>query len=147
MIDVKGFTAVAGVSGVQKLITVRQNGVIIENFDTKERRFVPVRSHEFSPFETVSVYVDGGKTVTLAQVFTNIKDQLAENPPPTDKADSPTLRAYFLKILPNHDQDRVHISDIKKIVKWFNFLNSRGLLKDKVEETTEETEKAETTEG
>jgi hypothetical protein len=41
----------------------------------------------------------------------------------------------------------VHISDIKKIVKWFNFLNSRGLLKDKVEETTEETEKAETTEG
>lgn len=138
MIEVKGFVAVGGISGVQKLITVRQNGLIIENLDTKVRKFVPVRSHEFSPFETISVYTDDNDTVPLALVLTNMRDQLAENPVPTEKADSATLRAYFGAVLPNFDRDRVHVSDIKKAIKWFNFLNSRDLLKDKVEEVKEE---------
>ena len=155
MINVKNFVAVAGISGVQKLITVRQNGLIIENLDTKVRKFVPVRSHEFSPFETISVYTDDNDTVPLALVLTSMRDQLTDNPVPSEKADSATLRAYFGSILPNFDRERVHISDIKKALKWFSFLHSRDLLKDKVEEVKEEeategaaeaTETAETTE-
>jgi spore coat protein CotF len=146
MIDVKNFVAVAGVTGVQKLIAVRSNGLIIENFDTKERKFTPIRSHEFSPFETISVYVDGGDTVPLAQVLTNMKAQLTETPLPSEKDASPVLRDYLIKILPEHDRDRVHISDIKKMIKWFNFLNSRDLLQEAVAEEATETateEKAE----
>jgi hypothetical protein len=134
MIDVKSFVAVGGISGVQKLIAVRQNGLIIENLDTKVRKFVPVRSHEFSPFETISVYTDDNDTVPLALVLTNMRDQLADNPLPSEKADSATLRAYFGAVLPNFDRERVHVSDIKKALKWFTFLQSRDLLKDKVEE-------------
>lgn len=151
MIDVKNFVAVGGISGVQKLIAVRQNGLIIENLDTKVRKFVPVRSHEFSPFETISVYTDDNDTVPLALVLTNMRDQLAENPVPSEKADSATLRAYFGAVLPNFDRDRVHVSDIKKAIKWFSFLHSRDLLQDKVEEVAadaaETTETAENTEG
>ena len=151
MVDVKNFVAVAGIGGVQKLIVVRQNGLIIENLDTKVRKFVPLRSHEFSPFETVSVYTDDNDTVQLAEVLTNMRNQFVDNPPPAEKADSATLRAYFAAILPNFDRDRVHVSDIKKAIKWFTFLQSRDLLKDKVEEKKEEitegaVETAETTE-
>ncbi len=142
MVDVKSFVAVGGIGGVQKLIAVRQNGLIIENLDTKVRKFVPVRSHEFSPFETVSVYTDNNDTVQLAEVFTNMRDQFTDNPPPAEKADSATLRAYFAAVLPNFDRERVHVSDIKKAIKWFTFLQSRDLLKDKVE-----AEKEEITEG
>ena len=132
MIDVKNFVAIAGMGGVQKLIVVRSNGLIIENFDSKDRKFVPLRSHEFSPFETISVYIDGGDTVPLARVLTNMKDQLADNPLPSEKDASTVLRNYLISILPEHDRDRVHISDIKKMIKWFNFLNSRDLLKEAV---------------
>ena len=145
MIDVKNFVAVAGISGVQKLVVVRQNGLIIENLDTKVRKFVPLRSHEFSPFETISVYTDDNDTVPLALVLMNMRDQLTDNPLPSEKADSATLRAYFAAILPNFDRDRVHVSDIKKALKWFTFLNDRNLLKDKVEEMPAE-EAVETTE-
>jgi hypothetical protein len=138
MIDVKNFVAIVGMSGVQKLIAVRSNGLIIESFDSKERKFVPTRSHEFSPFETISVYIDGGDTVPLAQVLTNMKAKLEETPLPSEKDASPTLRNYLINILPEHDRDRVHISDIKKMIKWFNFLNSRDLLQEAVvEEKTE----------
>ena len=151
MVDVKNFVAVGGIGGVQKLIAVRSNGLIIENLDTKVRKFVPVRSHEFSPFETISIYTDDNDTVQLAEVLTNMRDQFTDNPPPAEKADSATLRAYFAAILPNFDRDRVHVSDIKKAIKWFSFLQIRDLLKDKVEAESEEiteggTESAETTE-
>ena len=138
MIDVKNFVAVPGMSGVQKLIAVRSNGLIVENFDTKDRKFIQTQANNFSPFETISVYIDGGDTVPLAQVFTAMRDQLAENPLPSEKDASPVLRNYLVSILPEHDRDRVHISDIKKMIKWFNFLSSRDLLKDAVvEEKTE----------
>ena len=132
MIDVKNFVAVPGMTGVQKLIAVRSNGLIVENFDTKDRKFIQTRGNDFSPFETISVYIDGGDTVPLAQVFTAMRDQLADNLLPSEKDASPVLRNYLVSILPEHDRDRVHISDIKKMIKWFNFLNSRDLLKEAV---------------
>ena len=125
---------------------MRQNGLIIENLDTKVRKFVPVRSHEFSPFETISVYTDDNDTVPLALVLTNMRDQLAENPLPSEKSDSPTLRAYFGAVLPNFDRERVHVSDIKKALKWFTFLQVRDLLQDKVEEEKAEEATAEAVE-
>ena len=134
MLDVKNFVAVSGVSGVSKLISARKDGLIIENFDTKERKFVPTRGHEFSPLETISIYTNSNEDVTtIAHVLTAMKEQLADNPPPSEKADSPVLRKYFASVLPDFDRDRVHISDIKKVIKWFTFLNARDLLKEAVE--------------
>ena len=139
MIDVKNFVAVGGKSGVLKLIAVRSNGLIVEDFDTKKREFAPVRQNQFSPFETISVYTDEDAE-SLAVVLATMKKQAEEgNTPPSEKSASDELRDYFISILPNHDRDRVHISDIKKIIKWYNFLSSRDLLKEKVEEEVEET--------
>jgi hypothetical protein len=147
MIDVSKFVAVSGIGGVQKLVAVRNNGLIIEDFDSKQRKFVPVRSHEFSPFETIQIYVDTEEqTIPLAGVLTKMKEQADKgNTPPSEKSESDELRDYFISILPDHDRFRVKISDIKKMIKWFNFLNSRNLLKEKVEETA--AENAENTEG
>jgi Domain of unknown function (DUF5606) len=147
MIEVKNMVAVGGLSGVYKLITARNNGLIIEDFDTKERRFVPTRQHQFSPFETISIFTDT-EAAPLGEVFQNMKNQVEETPVPSEKSSSAELRSYFITILPEHDRDRVHISDIKKVIKWFNFLNSRDLLKEKIEEEateqgTESTEPAE----
>ena len=145
MIEVKDFVAVSGMTGVHKLVAVRPNGLIIENFDSKDRKFVPSRGNDFSPFSTISVYLDGGDTVPLGQVLTNMKEKLAENPLPSEKDSSPTLRNYLIAILPDHDRDRVHISDIKKMIKWFNFLNSRDLLKEVVVAEEQETAEVEAT--
>lgn len=141
MIDVKHFVAVAGKSGVLKLIAVRSNGLIIEDLDTKKREFSPVRQNQFSPFETISVFTDNDQTVSLAEVFSIMKNN--ETAPPAEKSASADLRNYFSSIVPTHDRDKVHISDIKKIIKWYNFLSSRDLLKEKVEEVKEEEVKIE----
>ena len=147
MLDVQKMVAVSGKSGVFKLIAVRSNGLIVEDFNTKKREFIPVRQTEFSPFETISIFTDTDN-IPLAQVLTNMKAQAESgNTPPSEKSASDELRDYFISVQPDHDRDRVHISDIKKMIKWFNFLNSRNLLKEKVEEVATEEAPSENTEG
>ena len=43
------------------------------------------------------------------------------------------IEEYFESILPEYDEDRVFVNDMKKVIRWFNFLNERGLLDDEEE--------------
>ena len=47
-------------------------------------------------------------------------------------------RKYFEVILPDYDRDKVFHSDMKKVIKWFNFLNERGYLTAEPDKTGEE---------
>jgi hypothetical protein len=126
--NLKEFTVVTGLPGVHRLLTVRGDGIIIEDYDTKQRQFVATRKYQYSPLQTISVYTNNNASAPLNILFENMFKQLESNPLPAEKADSKTLRAYFTAVMPNHDPERVHISDIKKALKWFHFLNSRNLL-------------------
>ena len=58
-------------------------------------------------------------------------------------ASNDDLKAYFATIIPNYDRDRVYIGDMKKIVKWFKFLNDRSLITLEEEKKEEQEEKVE----
>ena len=42
------------------------------------------------------------------------------------KASGKELQDYFTKVLPEWDRDRVHNSDIKKLLQWYNILIAAG---------------------
>ncbi|MFZ1581039.1 MAG: hypothetical protein WAT26_07870, partial [Saprospiraceae bacterium] len=42
---------------------------------------------------------------------------------------------YFTVIIPDYDRERVFHSDMKKVIKWFNFLNERGYLTAEAEQS------------
>ena len=54
------------------------------------------------------------------------------------KSSADDILEYFDMILPEFDRDRVSVSDIRKVIKWFNFLNERDLLSLDEEQNTEE---------
>lgn len=119
--------AVSGKPGLFFVVGNRSNGLILEDIDSKKRTFVPARTHQFSPLETISIYVDTDEeTVPLRSVFAKMRDADVELV--SHKGSKEELRAYFLQILPEHDQDQVSASDIGKVVKWFGFLKDRQLL-------------------
>ena len=138
--NLKDFVVVTGLPGVQRIVSTKNNGMLVGDIDTGKVRFASIRKHQFSPLETISMYTDDDDSVELKVVFQSMLDQMADNPPPEGKSSSPELRAYFTKILPNHDRDQVHISDIKKAIRWFNFLKERDLLKASDEEKGSEEE-------
>jgi dephospho-CoA kinase len=43
------------------------------------------------------------------------------------KITSQELRDFFTTILPQWDRDRVHDSDIKKVIQWYNILTRYGI--------------------
>ncbi len=111
------------------MLVNRNNGMVVEDLDSGKTRFAPIRKHQFSPLETISVFVEGeDDSVEIREVFQSMYDKLADTPPVKLDAKTEELRAYFTAVLPNHDRDRVHVSDIKKIVRWFNFLHERGYM-------------------
>lgn len=127
------FLVVSGVPGVHKLVTSRADGVIIEDRKEGRTRFVSARQGQVTPLATVAIYTnsdDGEGTVPLVEVFEKMFDQHEAIPPADVNASNQDLRAYFTQILPDHDQDRVHINDIKKCIKWYNFMHQTGILEE-----------------
>src|SRR5262249_33346758 len=54
-------------------------------------------------------------------------------PAPDHKADDKTVEKYFAEVLPDYDKDRVYISNIRKLLSWYNALQSTDNLKKKEE--------------
>lgn len=127
------YLVIPGAPGVHKLINSRPNGVIIEDKKEGRTRFVPVRQQQITPLATVAVYTfndEGEGTVPLVEVFQKMLDLHETTPPVDPKAASADLRAYFTAVLPEHDRDRVHIGDIQKCIKWYNYMREFGVFED-----------------
>jgi len=143
--DLESFVSVSGIGGIHKVITTRNNGLIIEDLTTGKTRFISSRKHQFTPLESISIYTEDGDSKPLSEVFQSIKDNTAKTPVPQTFNSSDDTKAYFETILPDYDKDRVHASDMKKIIKWYNFLEEKKLLHPK-KESEKKTDDAEVNE-
>ena len=125
--NLKDIVAVSGLAGLFRMVTNKNNGLIIADMDTGKTRFASVRKHQFTPLGTVAIYTDTDST-PIADVFQQMTEKTVELPIPSPKGKPGELFAYFSEILPDYDRDRVLISDVKKVIKWYLFLASRDLL-------------------
>ena len=124
--NLENLVVISGKSGVFKMLVNKNNGMIAQNLDTQKKGFFSTRSHQFTPLASITVYTTDEKGgAELSTVFDNMFNA---GDTPDAKASPDELRAYFTKVLPEHDQEQVHMSDIKKIIKWFSFLKERDLL-------------------
>lgn len=113
--------SVSGLPGLQKLLATRSNGLLIESFENGKRQFISSRKHQFTPLVSIGIYTYTD-VAALDEVLKKVHATAEENPipDPNDKAD--TLRAWFKTIVTDHDEERVHINDIRKVIKWYNYI-------------------------
>ncbi len=133
-----GIISIAGMSGLYKVIAQTKNGLIVESLIDKKR--VPAyATHKVSALEDVSIY-STGDDVPLKEVLQKIYDKEKGAECISHKAPEAELKTYFKSAFAEYDNERVYISDIKKVIMWYNILQKEGLL-DKKEEKKEEVEK------
>ena len=125
--NLEKYIAVSGLPGIYELVTTRNNGLVVADLDTGKTRFCTMRRHQFTPLGSVAIYTYGD-AVEISKVFQAMHDQKEENPILSPSDPAPDLFDYFESILPEFDRDRVFISDIKKVIKWYNFLDERNIL-------------------
>jgi hypothetical protein len=134
--------AVTGLPGLYELLSSKSDGAIVRSLDDKSTRFVSSRVHNFSHLESIEVYTVRDN-VNLVDVLKAMEASTEKLP---DDKDSSALKAYFSKVYPDLDFDRVYSSDLKKMVKWFNVLRSNNIeikLSEPEEVTEEEAATAE----
>lgn len=124
----KELVSVTGIGGLFQLLTTKSDGAIVRNISDKSTKFISARLHNVTPLESIEVYTTSDN-VRLHEVFQKMKDAEATNPPvDTKSANNDAIKAYFASIYPEFDQDRVYVSDMKKMLKWYHMLKENDLL-------------------
>lgn len=140
--DLKDIIAISGQSGLFKFISQGRQGIIVESFSDKKRTCV-YATQKVNSLSDIAIYTDD-KEVPLADVFKNIYEKENGGEAISYKSSPEELKKYMAEILPDYNRERVYVSDIKKVINWYNILLKLKLLifDEEKEEKKMEEEKA-----
>lgn len=126
--------AIAGKPGLYRLVSRGNNALIVETVDEQKKRFAAGMRDRITALNDIAMYTEE-EDVALMQVFQNIYDALQGPSPLSHKTASESeLHEFMTTALPAWDQDRVRLSDIKKLLQWYNVLAQAGYTEFKDEE-------------
>ncbi len=131
--NLESFVSVSSEAGLFKLIANRSNGLVLEGLESGKSKFYSGRKHKFTPLGTVAIYTLTDSS-PLSEVFKTMLDKYAEMAPVSVKSENHIIEQYFENILPDYDEDKVSLKDMKKVIKWFTLLKEKGLLAAESEE-------------
>jgi len=140
----KTILSISGKPGLYKLVSQGKNMLIVESLSDK-KRFPAYGNEKIISLGDIAMYTDSDD-VPLKDVLQAMKVKengavVAKDP---KKATTEELRDYLESVLPNFDRDRVHSSDIKKLIAWYNLLVSYGMTDfEEAQETETEANKGE----
>lgn len=131
--------AISGKPGLYKLVTQTRTGFIAESLIDQKRLSIGIQQN-VSVLSEIAIYTLT-EEVPLADVFRKISEK--ENGQETaisHKDSKDKLEEYFFEVLPDYDEDRVYVSDIKKVIQWYNLLVKNDLLNLEEVTTSDEEE-------
>ena len=134
----KGILSISGQPGLFKLVTETKNSIIVESLLTGKR--IPAYStSKISTLSDISIFTETGE-ILLTELFLRIQKSEKTISP---KASTNEIKAFFGEVLPEYDKDRVYVSDMKKIIHWYQLLSDQNLLTETEEEKKTEEIKSE----
>ena len=120
--------SIAGKPGLYKLVSRGRANLIVETLDEAHKRMPAFATDRVTSLADIAIYTDADD-VPLMTILASLRDkeQSKEVSLNYKKASSKELREYFAEILPDFDRERVHDSDIKKLLQWYNILIKNGI--------------------
>ena len=142
-IQLKDILAISGKGGLFKFIAQARNGIVVESLEDQKRHVAPATAR-VSSLEDIAIFTHE-EEVPLADIFFMIHEKSDGKETTSHKASPEELKSSFQELVPEYDEDRVYISDIKKVFQWYNQLHKQKLLEviDKEEDKEEGESEAE----
>ena len=143
----KEILSISGHGGLFKMVSQAKNSIIVESL-VDGKRMPTYATSRISALEDISVFTEEGET-KLEEVFKLIHAKEDGQQAISAKSSADELKKYMESVLPNYDKDRVYVSDIKKVISWYNLLIEKDMLdvtkgdSEDVEEGQESDEKSE----
>lgn len=125
---IKKILAISGKPGLYKLISRGNKSLIVETVDEQKKRVPAFGADRVVSLGDISIYTNDDSEVPLSSVFESIKANYGDKPLDLSpkKASQDDIIAFFTKVLPNYDTDRVRVSDMRKVLSWYNILTADG---------------------
>ena len=116
----KEILSISGKPGLQKLISNSSNAIIVESL-IDGKRFPAYSNSKIIALEDISIYTEN-EDLPLKEVFKRIYEKQNGASALNHKDASENIVTYFGEIVPEYDKDRVYVSDMRKIIQWYNLL-------------------------
>jgi hypothetical protein len=115
--------SVSGKGGLFKIIAPAKTSLILESLDAAKTKMIATTQHRVSLLNEISIYTHSKEgTVPLQDVLKKIKKEFGDDIGVDANGDPSELKAFLKSVLPDYDEERVYVSDIKKLVKWYGIL-------------------------
>ena len=136
--EFKDILAISGMPGLYKYVAQSTRGIIVESLEDGRRTNASATAR-VSALAEISMFTEG-EDIALAEVFTRMYNHTGGQQGLSHKESADKLQAYFAEVLPEYDRERVHLSDIKKALSWFNILVGAGMTEFTLPSDEEQTE-------
>lgn len=121
--ELSEIASLSGKGGLYKVVGATKGGAILESLDTTKARVVVSASQRVSVLSEISIYTTTKEgTVALRDVLKKIYEDFKNDLGIDANADASELKSFLKSVLPEYDEERVYVSDIKKLVKWYGVL-------------------------
>jgi len=133
--NLQAIVAVSGKPGLWKALVQNKTGFILESLDAQKTKLVAnLSTAKMAALDEITVFGEDDD-IKLTDILERMKNASSV---PDAKADGKALRIFFREVAPDHDEERVYSSDIKKIITWFNILKDMPLFNEEVKQPVAE---------
>jgi len=125
--NLQGIVAVSGKPGLWRALAQNKTGYILEGLDTQKTKMVAnLSTAKLAALNEITLF-GLEEDIKLLDVFERMKNASAV---PDAKADGTKLRSFFREVAPDHDEEKVYASDMKKVISWFLLLKDLPLFSE-----------------
>ena len=120
--------SIAGRPGLYKLVSRGKMNLIVEALDETHKRQPAFATDRVTSLADIAMFTDS-EDIPLGDVLAKVRDKEGGKVASLNwrKASAKELQDSFAEVLPDLDRDRVHSSDIKKLLQWYEILVKAGI--------------------
>jgi hypothetical protein len=125
--NLQGIVAVSGKPGLWRALAQNKTGYILESLDAQKTKLIAnLSTAKLAALHEITIFgLD--EDIKLIDVFERMKTSSGI---PDSKADGKKLRDFFREVSPDHDEEKVYSSDMKKIISWYHILKDMPLFSE-----------------
>ncbi|MCX7954881.1 MAG: DUF5606 domain-containing protein [Bacteroidales bacterium] len=117
----KDILSVVGRPGLFRILSKGQNKLLVQSLEDGSKTFLFPGHQKIISLCDILVFTETGNKL-LSEVFKDIyvcfEKKIIEYNPKDEKQ----IRELFAKAVPDYSKEKIHLSDMKKIFKWYNLL-------------------------
>ena len=122
--DLKEIISISGRQGLYKVIARSAKNFIVESIEGDKTRLSVNATQQVAILDEITVYTTTEENIPLKTIFENMEKRKSEGSVPSPKDNPVDIRDFFNFAAPGYDPERVYISDMKKMLKWFEIISS-----------------------